>query len=104
MRGDRNRTLEVSAMYWDNDHMDSGWSVLMMLGMLVFWTALVIAIVWALYSTRSSNVPGAGSRTSDVGGTGGDPEDILAIRLARGEIDAEEYKNRLDVLRSARPR
>jgi putative membrane protein len=91
-------------MYWDTDHMDSGWSVLMMLGMLVFWTTLVVAIVWALFSARSSNVPGSGSPTYGVDGSGGDPEDTLANRLARGEIDPEEYSNRLDVLRSTNGR
>jgi putative membrane protein len=91
-------------MYWDNDHMNGGWAVVMMVGMLVFWTALVVAVIWTLYAARSSTVTGAGSRTSGVRGSGGDPEDILANRLARGEIDAEEYKNRLDALRSASAR
>lgn len=91
-------------MYWNNDHMDGGWAAVMMLGMLIFWTALVVAIVWAIHSSRSSNVPGAGSRTSGVHGSGGDPEDILANRLARGEIDPDEYKDRLDVLRSTNAR
>ena len=91
-------------MYWDTDHMNSGWSVLMMLGVLVFWTTLVVAIVWALYSARSSKVPGSGSPAHGVDGSGGDPEDILANRLARGEIDPEEYSNRLDVLRSTNAR
>ena len=91
-------------MYWDTDHMDSGWSVLMMLGMLVFWTTLVVAIVWALYSARSSTVPGPGYPTPGVDGDRGDPEDILANRLARGEIDPEEYEIRLDALRSANVR
>jgi len=85
-------------MYWDTDHMDSGWSVLMMLGMLVFWTALVVAIVWAGYSARSSNVPGPGSPASGVVAVGGAPETILS------EIDPEEYKSRLDVLRSTNGR
>jgi putative membrane protein len=91
-------------MYWDNEHMDGGWSVLMMLGLLVFWTALVIAIVWALYSARSSNTSAAGTQTPRVGGSAGDPEDILANRLARGEIDPDEYEHRLDVLRSTNSR
>ena len=89
-------------MYWDTDHMDSGWTVLMMLGVLVLWTTLVVAIVWA--SARPPNVPGSGSPISGVDGRGGDPEDILANRLARGEIDSEEYRNRLDVLRSRNAR
>jgi putative membrane protein len=91
-------------MYWDNDHMDGSWAVPMMLGMLIFWTAVVVAIIWAIHSARSSNVPNAGSQTSRPGGSGGNAEDILANRLARGEIDAEEYQTRLDALRSTNVR
>ena len=91
-------------MYWDNDHMDGGWTIVMMLGMLIFWTAVVVAIIWAIHSSSSSNVPGAGSQTSGLGASAGDPEDILANRLARGEIDADEYTNRLEVLRSTSSR
>jgi len=87
-------------MYWDNDHMDGGWAVLMMLGMLVFWTAVVIVLAWALHSVWSSKAPGAGTQPTGLGGSHGDAEDILASRLARGEIDPDEYKNRLAVLRS----
>lgn len=89
-------------MYWNSDHMDGGWAVVMMLGMLILLTALVVATIWAVYSSRSSNVPGAGSQNAGVGRSGGDAEDILANRLARGEINPEEYKSRLDVLRSTR--
>lgn len=31
-----------------------------------------------------------------------DPEDVLAERFANGEIDADEYRERLDVLRGGR--
>jgi putative membrane protein len=88
-------------MYWNSDHMDAGWVAVMMLGMLIFWTALVLAIIWAVHSSRSSNVPGAGSQTSGVRGAGGDAKEILANRLARSEIDPDEYQTRLEVLRSA---
>ena len=104
MNARADRTIEVRVMYWDTDHMDSGWSVLMMLGMLVFWTTLVVVIVWALYSARSSNMPAAGSQTPRGDVRANDPEDILANRLARGEIDPEEYEIRLDALRSANVR
>jgi putative membrane protein len=43
-----------------------------------------------------------GHGQSGHGGHGGrdDPERTLADRLARGEIDTEEYQRRLDTLRS----
>ncbi|MFE4519221.1 hypothetical protein ACFRMQ_34145 [Kitasatospora sp. NPDC056783] len=37
------------------------------------------------------------------GGPGAVPEQLLAERFARGEIDAEEYRHRLDTLRSVNP-
>jgi putative membrane protein len=96
------RILEVRAMHWDNDHMDGSWAVLMMLGMLIFWSVVVVAVIWAVHSAKSSNMPSAGSQTSRPGGRGGDAENILANRLARGEIDAEGYQSRLTVLRSTK--
>lgn len=56
---------------------------LMWFGMLIFW-GLLIWGVWALI-TSATRKP----RSSD---DGGDARRILDQRLARGEIDAEEYQ------------
>ncbi len=60
---------------------------------LVVWGG--IALVQHL-TTRSgsSGAPTAGLRRPD------DPEGLLAWRYAQGEIDDDEYRHRLDVLRS----
>lgn len=62
-----------------------GWGLIMML----VWVGLILAIV--LLVVRSSS-PGGGRDRRDA-------DDILAERFARGEIDAEEYERRRDVLR-----
>ena len=70
-----------------DDHMSGGWWWVMGIGWLVFLGA-VAAIVYA-FTRRHPGPPT----------TGVSPHDILAERFARGEIDAEEYRARSDVLR-----
>jgi putative membrane protein len=69
-----------------------GWAV-MVLMMVVFW-ALLAALVWWLVR---------GSRDGDavVRRTGPSPEDVLAQRYARGEIDDEEFERRRAALERA---
>jgi len=79
--------------------MDSDWGVVMVLGMVGIWV-LVAAVIFLLVresrgSVRSPVQGGAGSATSSA-------EQILAERLARGEIDPAEYRERLEAL-SHRP-
>ncbi len=70
----------------------SGWNwALMMIGMVAFWGLVAWAIVGLF---RSPNRPR--SRRSDSA------EEILAGRLAAGEIEGDEYQHRLDVLRSGK--
>jgi putative membrane protein len=64
-----------------------GW-LLMMLGMLGFW-GLLIALVVVL--VRRPSPPDQRPHLS--------PEDLLAERFARGELDEDQYRHRLDVLR-----
>lgn len=59
-----------------------GWAM-----MLAFWMAVVILIVWAVRSSASSQAP------QDRGALR-----ILDERLAKGEINPDEYKQRRSVL------
>jgi len=63
----------------------------MWVGMLVFWGLLI----WAIYAlvTNSTRRP---PRDDD----GGEARRILAERLARGEIDGEEYRRLRDLIAS----
>lgn len=83
--------------YWDNGHMNNGWGVAMMLVMLGVWALIALAIVWFIHTTRTPAVPTA---TSDGGNVTRGAEQILAERLARGDINPEEYRERLKALTS----
>jgi putative membrane protein len=72
----------------------SGWGwLLMTLGMLGFW-ALVAVLALALL--RHPGPPDQQRQPAQQPRPGA--EDILAERLARGEIDPEEYRQRLQTL------
>lgn len=87
---------------WDNGWGAGNW-LLMGFGLLLFWTLVVVAIVWLVRS-------GAGAATTVQHGVRmdkptGPPRpsalDILDERYARGEIDHEEYRARRDALGSS---
>jgi putative membrane protein len=72
--------------------MDGGfwgaWGVLWMLVPLLFWGGLLAVIAWAVPRIFSGW----------HGGGEGSAEEVLRRRFAKGEIDAEEYEERLRVL------
>jgi putative membrane protein len=78
--------------------MGGGWGffgIIWMLVPLLFLGGLVAVIVWA--------VTQLGSRRHDAGTSAGvrdqPAEEILRQRFVRGEIDAQEYEERLRILR-----
>lgn len=75
------------ADYWDSHMMGGGWGWMVVLTVLLVVTAALIA--WAVARGMQSRRP-AGVRS---------PQDILAERYARGEIEREEYDERLRNLR-----
>lgn len=81
-------------MHWNWNDNWSGWSwALMMIGMVAFWGLVAWAIVAAVRSPKRTERDG-----SDAA------EQILAKRLAAGEIEGDEYQHRLDLLRSGKVR
>ena len=75
-------------MWWH----DSGWGWLVMtVLMFAFWGA----VIWGIVAVARGERPSAATS---------DPETLLAQRLAAGEIDEDEYRSRLDTLRSSRAR
>jgi putative membrane protein len=77
-----------------NGYAVSGWGwLLMTLGLLRFW-ALVAVLALALLRH-----PGQPDQQPQPGA-----EEIMASRLARGEIDAEEYRQRLQTLQQTTSR
>jgi len=81
-------------MFYGNPMGAGGW-VLMVLSTLAFWALLIAAIVLAVRTLRDSRPSGTA--------TTGSAEGILAERFARGEIDSDEYTQRLQTLRTAPP-
>ncbi|HET9139284.1 SHOCT domain-containing protein [Actinophytocola sp.] len=84
-------------MFWYGNGM-SGWGyALMTVGMVLFWGLLIVAVVVLvryLGHTTQSGFP-TGQRST--------PEQILAERFARGEIDEDEYRSRIATLRGHTP-
>jgi putative membrane protein len=80
-------------MYYGNG-MDAGGWVLMILAVALVTLVVVVVVVQPLTGRRSVDRPEAVRAPTD-------PEQVLADRFARGDIDAQEYEQRLHTLRSA---
>jgi putative membrane protein len=82
---------------WYGDGM-GGWGfALMIVSAVVFWGVLIAGGI-ALFRYLNRTAVNVGS-----GETRPAPEQVLAERFARGEVDEEEYRRRLDTLRDAGP-
>jgi putative membrane protein len=81
-------------MFW-YDH-DMGWwgYAGMGIGMVLFWALIIVGIV-ALVRFSSGGQQSGRPLTRDAPS----PEQVLAARFARGEINETEYRERLAVLR-----
>lgn len=87
-------SLQLFADTWgmhDGD-IGTGWMIVMMLGMVLFWGLVVVGIVWLL---REAIGHGRGPSA--------DPLAILDRRLAEGQISIEEYEQRKKTLSSTSP-
>lgn len=71
----------------------TGWMIVIMLGMVLFWGLVVVGVVWLLREAigRGHHGPNA------------DPLVILDRRLAEGQISVEEYERRKKTLTSTPP-
>ena len=91
---------------WEYGHMDDGWGLAMLFGMLGFGVLIAVAVGFAvLWMAHSSRTPAhslpleySAGATQQRGTAAA--EQILAERMARGEIDTEEYQTRLEALRA----
>jgi putative membrane protein len=77
-------------MMYYGDHM-SGWGWFgMAVSAVLFWAVVITAIVLLIRYLNQTRPSGPTTRT---------PEQLLAERFARGEIDEAEYQQRLATLR-----
>ena len=85
-------------MYWDG-HGGGGWVVGMAIMMILFWGSIV-ALIWVGIRAllNRPTIPGPTPSPTDRR----EPREILAERLARGEIEPEEFERRLALLAGPR--
>ncbi|BCM64757.1 MULTISPECIES: SHOCT domain-containing protein [Streptomyces] len=84
-------------MFWYS-HGVSGWGwFAMSTSMILFWALIITAIVLLV---RTLNRPQDHRHTPAAPSA----EDILRERLARGEIDEDDYRRRLNVLHTGPPK
>ena len=77
------------------------WWFLMVIMMIAFWGGLIWIGVAVLRHNRQA--PPTSPPISDQSVQRRSAQDILAERLARGEIDIEDYRQRLAALREPPP-
>jgi putative membrane protein len=81
-------------MYWGNGGMNGWGFALMSISTALFWVLLIAGIV-LLARYLGDHRPQALDQSRGQGAA----EQILAERLARGEIEEDEYRRRLAALR-----
>jgi putative membrane protein len=89
-------------MYSYADHMGGWWYALGIISMILFWGVLVVAMAAAvrhLGRDRHERFPSGPPAPPSPPPTA---EEVLAERYARGEIDADEYRQHLETLRQDR--
>lgn len=74
-------------MFWDHGGWGSWDWLAMSMMMVAFWGLVIALILWVTRSARTG-------RTTDTARA----HDVLAERFARGEIDAEEFTHRRELL------
>jgi putative membrane protein len=92
----------MSMMFWYNHNLGGwGWFA-MSASMILFWVLIITAAVMLFRvlgrQHEHSHAPHPHSASHPAAPT---PEQVLADRFARGEIDEEEYRRRLATLHSS---
>jgi len=83
-------------MYWGNGM--GGWSMLLMsVSGLLFWVLIIAGVVMLVRHVGSGGQGGSAPAQAPT------PQQVLADRFARGEINDEEYTRRLQVLGARTP-
>ena len=79
------------------DHDVGGWGYAgMAISMVVFWGLVIAGLVVLVHYLARSERPRGGPPADRSS-----PEQVLAERFARGEVDEEEFHSRLETLRAS---
>ncbi|MFF2511282.1 SHOCT domain-containing protein [Streptomyces sp. NPDC058086] len=94
-------------MMWYDGGWGWGWGgwFFMAIFMVLFWALVIagiVALVRYLTGSRHGHQAGPPSSSGEPGWGSRRAEELLAERFARGEIDEDEYKRRLALLREHR--
>jgi len=89
-------TVLADSWGWHHGDVGMGWWIVMMLGMILFWGAIVALVVWALRGGFGRHRPEAPAAPQT-------PSEILRRRLADGSITIEEYEQRRATLEAPGP-
>lgn len=82
-----------------HDGVGTGWGIVMLIGMVLFWGAIVLGIVWLIRAgARGWWARGDRLVTSESPVTRESPVEILERRFAEGAISLEDYRARREVL------
>jgi len=84
--------------YYDNGGTHWGLWIVMIVAMLVFFAILAWVVVSII---RQRDGHGGGGGQGPSGTSGSDALRILDERFARGEIEADEYTNRRDLIKGS---
>jgi putative membrane protein len=88
---DTTSTVLLADMWDTNGHMGTGWWLVMVMWMVLFWGAVIVGVVW-LARRGSSGWSRAEHRET--------PLEILDRRFAEGDMSADEYHDRREVIAS----
>ena len=86
--------------YWHDG--SNWWWIPMVIMMVAFWSGLAWVVVSLVRHNAThhhpTNMPAVPHHSAPPVAAVVDPRQVLAERLARGDIDVEDYKLRLDAL------
>ena len=87
------QTLPVADTWGMHGDVGTGWMLLMMALMVLFWGAIVLGIAWLIRgATQGASAP------PERGVTKESPLEILDRRFAEGAVSPEDYQARREVL------
>ena len=87
------QTIPLADTWGMHGDVGAGWMVLMMVLMVLFWGAIIAGVVWLIRGVvRGGSAPGERHVSRES------PVEILERRFAEGEITAEDYRARREVL------
>lgn len=76
---------------WDmHGDVSSGWMVVMMIAMVLFWAGIILGVVWLVRGASGGSRWGGERKET--------PSEILDRRFAEGAISVEDYHQRREVI------